>query len=77
VRIAEKEYAGRAWIRVPGYDAKSLDLGVAGPGAEGGAGGAEAAIVRPLSAPTPPGDTVVHVINGTVHAPGAVFGISK
>ncbi|MBX9365702.1 hypothetical protein ACF09Y_15735 [Streptomyces massasporeus] len=77
VRVAEKEYAGRAWIRVPGYDAKSLDLGVAEPGAEGGPGGAEAAVMRPPSAPTAPGDTVVQVINGTVHAQGAVFGISK
>ncbi|MFH9988550.1 hypothetical protein [Streptomyces luteogriseus] len=77
VRVAEKEYAGRAWIRVPGYDMERLDLGVAGPGAEDGPGGAEAAAARPRSAPTAPGDTVVHVINGTVHAPGAVFGISK
>ncbi|WP_298560753.1 hypothetical protein [Streptomyces luteogriseus] len=77
VRVAEKEYAGRAWIRVPGYDVASLDLGVAGPGVEGSAGGAEAAAERSPSTPTASGDTVVHVINGTVHAPGAVFGISK
>ncbi|MGW3123570.1 hypothetical protein ACWDBW_41785 [Streptomyces sp. NPDC001107] len=93
VRIAEKEYAGRAWIRVPGYDVHALDLGgaaeapsdgaAAGSGADGGgaddgaSGGGEAADARPPSAPTAPGDTVVQVFRGTVHAPGAVFGISK
>ncbi len=77
VRIAEKEYAGRAWIRVPGYDVTALDLGETEPGAEGGAGGATATDVRPSSTPTAPGDTVVQVITGTVHAPGSVFGISK
>ncbi|MFC9681616.1 hypothetical protein [Streptomyces sp. NPDC056948] len=81
VRIAEKEYAGRAWIRVPGYDVTDLDLGeTEQPGAggsAGGAGGATATDARPLNAPTAPGDTVVQVITGTVHAQGAVFGISK
>jgi hypothetical protein len=43
VRIAEKEYAGRAWIWVPGYDAKSLGLGPESLGGEsaGGAAGAD------------------------------------
>ncbi|GAA4315024.1 hypothetical protein GCM10023086_36630 [Streptomyces venetus] len=76
-RIAEKEYAGRAWIRVPGYDVNALDLGDAEPGAQGGAGSAAAIDARPTSAPTAPGDTVVQEFNGTVHAQGAVFGISK
>ncbi|KDN79126.1 hypothetical protein DF19_33325 [Streptomyces olindensis] len=85
VRIAEKEYKGRAWVRVPGYDVQALDLGGAAghghgddqPGASGSAGGATVSDTRPPSAPTAPGDTVVQVINGTVHAQGAVFGISK
>ncbi|MFD3586162.1 hypothetical protein [Streptomyces sp. NPDC058683] len=41
------------------------------------AGGGEAVGARPLDAPTAPGDTVVQVYTGTVHAQGAVFGISK
>ncbi|CAM5472688.1 hypothetical protein [Streptomyces aurantiogriseus] len=78
VVVAEKEHTGRAWIRVPGYDARALDLGVpSGAGREGATGGGEVPDVRPPSAPTAPGDTVVQVINGTVHAPGSVFGISK
>ncbi|MET4659991.1 hypothetical protein ABID80_003711 [Streptomyces sp. PvP037] len=86
VRIEEKEYAGRIWIRVPGHDgplpgpgaawAGAAPSGPAGP-APGGPEGGESSDARPLNAPTPPGDTVVQVISGTVHAPGAVFGISK
>ncbi|WP_432156339.1 MULTISPECIES: hypothetical protein [unclassified Streptomyces] len=72
VDIVEKEYAGRAWIRVPGYDVRALDLGAAVA-----AGGGEASDARPRSAPTAPTDTVVQSFNGTVHAPWAVFGISK
>ncbi|MER5530127.1 hypothetical protein ABT075_37015 [Streptomyces sp. NPDC002677] len=41
------------------------------------AGGGEAVDARPLDAPTAPGDTVVQVYTGTIHAQGAVFGISK
>ncbi|MEV5882757.1 hypothetical protein AB0L74_08565 [Streptomyces sp. NPDC052020] len=102
VRVAEKEYAGRAWIWVPGYDARALDLGGEGgeeaarhpntaeypgtpghPDTSGRAGSAESGeggttpAARPADAPTSAGDTVVQVISGTVHAQGAVFGISK
>ncbi|MEU9157673.1 hypothetical protein AB0D59_45895 [Streptomyces sp. NPDC048417] len=41
------------------------------------AGGGEAVGARPSDAPTAPGDTVVQVYTGTIHAQGAVFGISK
>ncbi|MER6355185.1 hypothetical protein ABT186_26050 [Streptomyces sp. NPDC001634] len=95
VLIEEKEYAGRAWIWVPGHDARALGLDGGAPrgggtragagaggdaGASGGvgaSGGGEAPAVRPLSAPTAPADTVVQAFHGTVHAEGAVFGISK
>jgi len=95
VRVAEKEFAGRVWIRVPGYDVRTLDLTpparreggredrqeapsepVRETGREAPRGG-ETSDARPPSAPTAPGDTVVQVISGTVHAQGAVFGISK
>ncbi|WP_326722481.1 MULTISPECIES: hypothetical protein [unclassified Streptomyces] len=83
VRIDEKEYAGRAWIWVPGHDVRGLSLhGGAGSasGPEGGAGaaeGGESVAARPQSAPTTPSDTVVQNFHGTVNAEGAVFGISK
>ncbi|WP_371598610.1 hypothetical protein [Streptomyces sp. NBC_00564] len=74
VRITEKEYTGRAWIRVPGYDVHALELDGADPGVSGGG---EAVDARPPNASTASGDTVIHVFNETVHAPGSVFGISK
>ncbi|MEU0008999.1 hypothetical protein ABZ079_33230 [Streptomyces sp. NPDC006314] len=93
VRIAEKEYVGRAWIWVPGYDANSLALGgesaggavdaggAVETGAPGSTGGGTATAVRPPSAPsapTPASDAVVQVFSGgTINAHGAVFGISK
>jgi hypothetical protein len=80
VRIEEKEYVGRAWIWVPGYDVQALDLAGTEPSALTGpsAGGGEAApAARPQSAPTAPGDTVIGHYYGTVNAPGSVFGISK
>ncbi|WP_055490399.1 hypothetical protein [Streptomyces sp. TP-A0356] len=79
VLIEEKEYAGRAWVWVPGYDVRALGLDGDGPhaGGGGGGGGGEGAGARPLSAPTTPRDTVVQSFHGTVHAEGAVFGISK
>jgi hypothetical protein len=99
VRVAEKEYTGSAWIWVPGYDARALDLDLGGegdgetarqhpnaarhpntPGRAGSAGSSEGGTTpatRPTEASTPAGDTVVQVISGTVHAQGAVFGISK
>jgi hypothetical protein len=41
VVIREKEYAGRAWLWVPGYDTRSLDLGAQdGPVEPSGGGGA-------------------------------------
>ncbi|MDT0403249.1 MULTISPECIES: hypothetical protein [Streptomyces] len=76
VAIEEKEYAGRIWIRVPGHDGPVSRPGTAEP-AQGRAKGGEPPDVRPSNASTPSGDTVVQVISGTVHAPGAVFGISK
>lgn len=76
VRIEEKEYAGRIWIRVPGHDGPALLPGPVEP-ARGRAEGGEVPDTRPSNASTAPGDTVVQVISGTVHAPGAVFGISK
>ncbi|MFE2281407.1 hypothetical protein ACFXAE_30070 [Streptomyces sp. NPDC059454] len=76
VRIEEKEYTGRIWIRVPGHDGRAPGPGAVEPG-PGRAGGGETPDARPPSVPTAPGDTVVQVFSGTVHAPGAVFGISK
>ncbi|MGW4004905.1 hypothetical protein ACWEGM_24210, partial [Streptomyces nigra] len=80
VRIAEKEYAGRAWIWVPGADLQALDLGgggdeAAGSGRMSGDGGGEAVGARPPIAPTAPNTTVVTVNTGTIHAQRAVFGI--
>ncbi|MFF7161324.1 hypothetical protein ACFZBP_08020 [Streptomyces sp. NPDC008086] len=81
VRIAEKEYAGRAWIWVPGADLRALDLGDEGGGGDGSAGGApgdgggEVVDARPRSAPTAPVNTVVTVNTGTINAQRAVFGI--
>ncbi|WP_329254391.1 hypothetical protein OG223_28280 [Streptomyces sp. NBC_01478] len=90
VRIAEKEYVGRAWVWVPGADLRALELGggdgaavaegdgaaVAGGGGEAvGDGGGEAAAVRPPSAPTPTENKVVTVNYGTIHTERAVFGI--
>ncbi|MFI0710763.1 hypothetical protein ACH4SK_08920 [Streptomyces inhibens] len=83
VRIAEKEYTGRAWIWVPGHDAKALALGVASTsdavdmGASESTGGGTASVASSPNEPTALGDTVVQVISGTIHAQGAVFGISK
>lgn len=96
VPVVEKEYAGRIWIWVPGYDSRALDLGpaaagegraaedgrVAGDGpaaAEGALGrdGGESPGARPPGAPTAPRDQVVQAFTGTVHAQGAVFGISN
>ncbi|MEU3599986.1 hypothetical protein ABZ714_14870 [Streptomyces sp. NPDC006798] len=89
VPVVEKEYAGRIWIWVPGYDSRALDLGsAAGEGAgEGGRGGGASAPcgdsggespgARPPGAPTAPREQVVQAFNGTVHAQGAVFGISN
>ncbi|MFD7694527.1 hypothetical protein [Streptomyces sp. NPDC059374] len=80
VRIAEKEYAGRAWIWVPGVDLHALDLdGGKGGAATGGNAsdgrGGEAVDARPPSAPTAPTSTVVTVNTGTINAERAVFGI--
>ncbi|MGW7044992.1 hypothetical protein ACWGDT_20200 [Streptomyces avermitilis] len=76
VRIEEKEYTGRAWIWVPGYDVRGLELD--GAGADGPRpGGGETTAARPPNAPTAPADTVVQQFYGTVNAEGAVFGISK
>ncbi|MEV3906831.1 MULTISPECIES: hypothetical protein [Streptomyces] len=84
VRIEKKEFCGTAWLWVPGHNARALgidtesgDSGADEPGAHGGAGGGAGAATRPRSAPTAPGDTVVHHFHGTVNAAGAVFGISK
>ncbi|WP_406400117.1 hypothetical protein [Streptomyces uncialis] len=102
VRIEEKEYAGRAWIWVPGHDVHTLGLDApAAPDAATGTRDADvpAAPARsddlPRSAPghrsdaaVPSGaaaddtstavrERVVQNFHGTVHASGAVFGISK
>lgn len=74
VRIAEKEYAGRAWIWVPGADLRAMELGDEDGGASDGRGG-EVVDARPPSAPTAPVSTVVTVNTGTINAQRAVFGI--
>ncbi|MGW0145995.1 hypothetical protein ACWEGS_19715 [Streptomyces sp. NPDC004822] len=80
VRIAEKEYAGRAWLWVPGADLHALDLGggeggTAGEGSASDGRGGEAVGARPPNAPTAPSTTVVTVNTGTINAERAVFGI--
>lgn len=79
VRIAEKEYAGRAWLWVPGHDTRTLDLageddGDTDPG-EAGARGGEPAGARPPNASTSINGEVVNVNYGTIQMESAVFGI--
>lgn len=47
VVVAKKEYRGRAWLWVPGYDVHALDLG------GGGAGGGEEPVAGRAPAPEP------------------------
>jgi hypothetical protein len=79
VRVAEKEYTGRAWIWVPGADPRELvpDGGSTGDadGVRAGGGGGEADGSRPVNAPTAPEQTAVTVNHGTIHAERVVFGI--
>lgn len=75
VRIAEKEFVGRAWLWVPGADLRALELGAAAAGSASGTEGGECVGVRPLNAPSTPANTVITVNTGTIHAQRAVFGI--
>ena len=70
VRIAEKEYTGRAWLWVPGHDIRALDPAPASASAHEPASGpasasahepASARASEPASAPTPgPASTPAH-----------------
>ncbi|WP_420034418.1 hypothetical protein ACN2WE_19505 [Streptomyces sp. cg28] len=71
VRVEEKEYAGQVWIWVPGCDPHALDLRGTGSGR-----GAEQSVAKVGDIPTALRDTVVQNFHGTIHADGAVFGIS-
>jgi len=74
VRIVEKEFVGRAWIWVPGVDARTLDLGGGSGGPSCGEDGGVADVCSP-TAPISQENTVVTVNYGPIHAERAVFGI--
>jgi hypothetical protein len=70
VAVANKETRVRAWLRVPGSDLAGLRLEEPG--------GAQPPAAPATREPAAGQGQVVHtVVNGSVHAPGAVFGISN
>lgn len=87
VVVEKKEYRGRAWLWVPGYDVHALDLGDPEPGsgtgsdADAGSGsvagsGSAAAQAEPAAAASR-GDSATNNLYGTVINGNVVFGISK
>ncbi|MFD8981263.1 hypothetical protein [Streptomyces sp. NPDC059564] len=86
VVVEKKEYRGRAWLWVPGYDVHALDLGdaVSGSGADSGSGSGSAAGPAEPAVPAAPaapaasgGDSATTNLYGTVINGNVVFGISK
>lgn len=75
VAVDNKETRVRAWLRVPGSDIRALRLEAPGGAQRAVAPGPASAVTR---APGLGQGQMVHtVVNGSVHAPGAVFGISN
>ncbi|MEU5384555.1 hypothetical protein ACFVT9_21520 [Kitasatospora cineracea] len=74
VVVDKKETEVRAWLRVPGGDVAALRLEAPGGAQPPAAPGSGAPAREPGRGA---GQTVHTVVNGSVHAPGAVFGISN
>lgn len=80
VVVAKKEYRGRAWLWVPGYDVHALDLGDVDSvsGADSGSGsGSESGSGEPVAPAASGGDSATNNLYGTVINGNVVFGISK
>ncbi|MEV4722696.1 hypothetical protein [Micromonospora humida] len=84
VDIAEKEYQGHAWLRVPGVDVSVLDLSAAAdrtaeatePAGTASAAAEPADRADGATAPTPPAAAVTNKFHGAVDARYATFGFS-